>query len=105
MARTPTIERLAARLRDASARADWDLLERAVRELGPQVEELAARGAWSASERTALAGLRAAHDAAAQSCAEAAAGVREQLGDLHDNQEGRMAYALAGELEPGSTTQ
>ncbi|WP_313172348.1 hypothetical protein [Massilia oculi] len=105
MDRTPTIERLAARLRDASARADWDLLERAVRELGPQLEALAARGGWSARERAALAGLRAAHDGAAQASAEAAAGLQELMDDLHDNQEGRMAYALAGELEPGSITQ
>ncbi|MDY0974729.1 hypothetical protein SOM61_07125 [Massilia sp. CFBP9012] len=105
MDRTPVIERLAARLRDASARADWDLLGLAVRELGPQVQALAERGAWSARERAALAGLRAAHDGAAQASAEAAAGLQELLGDLHDNKEGRMAYALAGELEPGSITQ
>ena len=105
MDRTPAIERLAARLRDAGARADWDLLELAVRELVPQLQALAARGGWSARERAALASLRAAHDGAAQASAEAAAGLQELLDDLHDNQEGRMAYALAGELEPGSITQ
>ena len=35
MDRSAAIERLATQLRDASAGADWDLLERAVRELGP----------------------------------------------------------------------
>ena len=105
MDRTPAIERLAARLRDAGTRGDWDLLERAARELVPQLEALAAHGGWSARERAALAGLRAAHDGAAQASAQAAAGLQELLDDLHDNQEGRMAYALAGELEPGSTTQ
>jgi hypothetical protein len=103
MDRTAAIERLTVRLRDASARADWDLLGRAVRELGPQVQALAARGAWSAAERAALAGLRAAHDGAARASAETAAQLEAQLDELNDNKEGWMAYALAGELETGST--
>jgi flavin reductase (DIM6/NTAB) family NADH-FMN oxidoreductase RutF len=103
MDRTAAIERLTVRLRDASARADWNLLERAVRELGPQVQALVERGAWSARERVALAGLRAAHDGAARAIAEAAAQLEAQLDELNDNKEGWMAYALAGELETGST--
>jgi len=103
MDRTAAIERLAQRLRDAGARADWDLLERAARELAPQVQALAERGAWSARERAALAGLRAAHDGAAQAGAAAAAQLGTQLGEMRDNKEGWMAYALAGELETGST--
>ena len=103
MDRTAAIERLAQRLRDASARADWDLLGRAVRELGPQVQALAGRGAWSERERAALALLRAAHAGAASAGAEAAARLEAQLDELNDNKEGWMAYALAGELETGST--
>lgn len=105
MDRTAAIARLAARLRDASARADWDLLERAVRELGPQVQALAGRGIWSEPERTALADLRAAHDGAASASAEAAMQLEAQLAGMRDNKEGWMAYALAGELESGSTPQ
>lgn len=103
MDRTAAIERLTVRLRDASARADWNLLECAVRELGPQVQALAERGAWSPPERAALAGLRAAHDGAARASAEAAAQLEAQLDELNDNKEGWMAYALAGELETGSS--
>ena len=101
MDRTAVIERLAERLRDASARADWDLLGRAVRELGPQVQALAERGGWSERERTALAGMRTAHDDAVRASAEAAAHLEAQMGEMHDNKEGWMAYALAGELESG----
>jgi len=103
MDRSSAIERLATQLRDASARADWNLLERAVIELGPQLQALAGRGAWSARERAALAGLRAAHDGAASTIAEAASLLQAQLGEMRDNKEGWMAYALAGELETGST--
>lgn len=105
MDRSVAIERLAARLRDAVAHADWDLLERAVRELGPQVRTLAERGAWGARERAALAGLRAAHDGAASAAASASAQLEAQMGEMRDNKEGWMAYALAGELESGSTTR
>jgi len=104
MDRSAAIERLTARLRDASARADWDLLDVAVRELGPQVQALAARGSWSGRERAALVRLRAAHDEAARASAEAASLLQMQLGEMRDNKEGWMAYALAGELEAGSTT-
>jgi len=103
MDRSAAIERLASRLRDAGARADWILLERAVIELGPQLQALAGRGGWNARERAALAGLRAAHDGAASASAEAAAQLQVQLADMRDNKEGWMAYALAGELESGST--
>ena len=104
MDRSAAIERLATRLRDASARADWDLLERAVRELGPQLQALAElrHGGWSERERAALARLRAAHDGAARAGAEATSLLRAQLGEMRDNKEGWMAYALAGELEAGS---
>lgn len=103
MDRSAAIERLAARLADAGARADWELLERAARELVPQLQALAAHGAWSAGERAALARLRAAHDGAAGAGAAAAALIEAQLGGMRDNKEGWMAYALAGELDNGGT--
>lgn len=101
MDRSAAIGRLEARLRDAGGRADWDLLERAVGELGPRLRQLAAQGPWSAAERAALERLRAAHDGAGAACARAADALRARLADMRDNKEGWMAYALAGELEPG----
>ena len=103
MDRSTGLAQLTARLQDASTRRDWDLLERAVRELGPQVQALAARGPWSARERAAIAKLRAAHDGAARESKDAAAGLAARLADMRDNKEGWMAYALAGEPEPGDT--
>ena len=103
MDRSTALSQLTARLQDASTRRDWDLLERAVRELGPQVQALAAHGPWSAGERAALAQLRAAHDGAARESSEAAVGLAARLADMRDNKEGWMAYALAGEPEPGDT--
>jgi hypothetical protein len=103
MDRSTGLAQLTARLQDASTRRDWDLLERAVRELGPQVQALAARGPWSADERVALAQLRTAHDGAVRESSEAAAGLAARLADMRDNKEGWMAYALAGEPEPGDT--
>lgn len=91
------IEKLGARMLDAASRGDWDLLERAVRELGPQLQALADQGGWSVPERGALARLRAAHDAAASACREAASGLRARLDDMRDHKEGWMAYALAGD--------
>lgn len=101
MDRTRLIEKLGARLLDAASRSDWDLLERAVRELGPQLQVLADQGAWSVPERGALARLRAAHDAAASACHQAAGDLQTRLDDMRDHKEGWMAYALAGENDDG----
>lgn len=101
MDRTRILELMAARLNSASFGAKWDLLERAVVELGPQVQALAAQGPWTALERAALVRLRAAHDSAAHAAADAAAGMQARLDEMRNNKEGWMAYALAGELEPG----
>jgi len=103
MDRTRTIELMAARLNGASQGAKWDLLERAVLELGPSIQELAMQGPWNAPERAALVRLRAAHDSAALATADAAGALQARLDDMRDNKEGWMAYALAGELEPGNT--
>ena len=101
MDRARIIERLGARLLAAAGRGDWRLLERAVCELGPQLRLLAEQGPWSAPERGALARLRAAHDAAAGACREAAGDLQARLDDLRDNKEGWMAYALAGGQDNG----
>ncbi|MEW7850118.1 hypothetical protein AB2N08_15595 [Massilia aurea] len=101
MDRIRAIERLTARLHGASVAADWDALGRAAGELAPGLTALAARGAWTAPERTALARLRAAHDGAAQACARAIGDVRTRLDEMSNNKEGWMAYALTGEPEPG----
>jgi len=103
MDRTRSIEQLSARLVDATGRADWDVLGRAVRELGPRLQALAAHGAWNAQERGALARLRAAHDGAAAACRDAAGGLQARIDDMRDNKEGWMAYALAGDFDSGDT--
>ncbi|CAN7536857.1 hypothetical protein [Massilia sp. LjRoot122] len=103
MDRTPVIDRLAGVLQDAGARADWELLGRAVRELGSQLQALAAAGPWSAGERAALERLRGAHAGAAGAVATASVQLQARMDDMAANKEGWMAYALAGEPDFGNT--
>jgi hypothetical protein len=105
MDRTRAIERLAGVLQDATARADWELLGRAVRELGPQLQALAAGAPWSASERAALARLRSVHEGAAAAVAAASAQLQARMDDMAANKEGWMAYALAGEPDDTGMTE
>lgn len=103
MDRTRAIDRLAKVLTDAGAAADWALLGAAVRELGPQLQALGARGPWSAPERGALARLRAAHEGAAHAVATASGQLQAKMDEMTANKEGWMAYALADEHDTGST--
>ncbi len=102
MDRTRAIDSLAKALLDTGARADWDGLARAVRELGPQLQVLAATAPWSGAERAALGRLRSAHDGAAGQVAAAAGQLQARLDDMRVNKEGWMAYALAGEPDSGN---
>ena len=104
MDRSRAIDRLAKLLADAGASADWELLARATRELGPQLQALAAGKPWSDAERAALARLRGAHDGAASQVATAAGELQARLDDMRVNKEGWMAYALAGEPDSDNTT-
>jgi len=103
MDRSGAIDRLAGVLLEAGARADWELLGRAVRELGPRLQRLAAGQPWSAPERAALQRLRGAHDGAALQVGAASAGLQAQLEHMRSNKDGWMAYALAGEPKNGNT--
>lgn len=103
MDRTSAIDGLARALGDAGASADWELLGRAVRELGPRLQALAADRPWNATERAALERLRGAHAGAAEAVAVASAQLQAKMSDMIANKEGWMAYALAGEPEPGMT--
>ena len=103
MDRTRAIDRLAGVLLDAGTRSDWELLDRAVRELGPRLQALAAGAPWNAGEREALGRLRRAHDGAAGAVAAASAQLQARMGDMVANKEGWMAYALAGESDTGNT--
>ncbi|QOY95579.1 hypothetical protein IM543_06910 [Massilia sp. UMI-21] len=103
MDRTRAIDGLARVLVDAGAGADWDLLGRAVRELGPRLQALAAGTPWNAGERAALARLRLAHAGAAEAASAASAQLQAKMSDMIANKEGWLAYALAGEPEPGMT--
>lgn len=103
MDRTHAIDGLARVLLDAGARADWEVLGRAVRELAPGLQALAGDHPWTAAERAALARLRSAHEAAAQAADAASALLRARMDDMVANKEGWMAYALAGDNETGIT--
>ena len=103
MDRTRAIDGLARVLLDAGARADWELLGRAVRELGPQLQALAAGKPWSSPELAALERLRGAHAAAAEAVAAASAELQAKMSDMLANKEGWMAYALAGEPDTGNS--
>jgi len=105
MDRSLVIGRLGAQLDAATGGADWDGLERAVRDLARQLQALAVKGPWSAAERAALQRLRAAHERAAQAGAAAAAGLQTRMDEMRDNKEGWIAYALAGATEPGENVQ
>ncbi len=103
MDRTRAIDRLTQVVQDAGTQGDWELLGRAVRELGPQLQALAAGTPWSAGERAALERLRGVHAGAAEIVAAASAQLQARMDDMAANKEGWMAYALAGETEPGNT--
>jgi hypothetical protein len=103
MDRTRAIDGLGRVLLDAGARADWELLGRAVGELAPRLQVLAGGRPWSDAERAALARLRDAHATAAQAVAAASAQMKLRMDDMLANKEGWMAYALAGELDTGNT--
>jgi len=105
MDRSLVIGRLGAQLDAAASGADWDGLDLAVRDLARQLRALAVKGPWSAAERAALRRLRAAHDRAAQTGAAAAADLQTRMDEMRDNKEGWIAYALAGETEPGENVQ
>ena len=103
MDRTGAIDRLASMLLDAGAREDWELLGRAVRELAPRLQRLAAGQPWSAPERAALTRLRGAHEGLAVQVGDASGRLQAQLEHMRSNKEGWMAYALTGEPETGNT--
>ena len=99
MPRRAAIAALAATLDAASAARDWTALHGAVIALGPQLNALAARGAWSAAELRALKALRAVHDKAALDCAAEQELLESQLNDLNTNQAGFIAYALGNDTD------
>ncbi|MEM8511207.1 hypothetical protein RCH14_000498 [Massilia sp. MP_M2] len=105
MDRSLVIGRLGAQLDVAASGADWDALDRAVRDLARQLQALAVKGPWSAPERAALGRLRTSHERAAQAGAAAAAGLQARMDEMRDNKEGWMAYALTNETEPGEIVQ
>jgi hypothetical protein len=103
MDRTRAIDGLGRVLLDAGARADWELLGRAVRELGPRLEALAAGRPWTAAERAALARLRGAHATADEAVAAASSQLQLRMNDILANKEGWMAYALADDNDTRNT--
>lgn len=96
---------LGAALQAAAAHADWDTLGEQARALVPALQALAARGPWSASERAALAQLRAQHDQAAAAAAAATVALGERLETMRANQEGWLAYAMHSTTESGASQE
>jgi len=96
MARTGQIDALGARLQQSGDQPDWARLEPLLRELGPQLQALAAHGPWTASERAALTRLRGAHERIGQACARSMGQVQARIDDMGSNRQGWIAYALAG---------
>lgn len=98
MDRQYTIDALGADLAAAAASGDWSRLEALERTLASRLPALAARGPWSASERDALARLRAQHDAAEAACGGAALALAARLDEMRTNKEGWIAYALESKV-------
>jgi hypothetical protein len=94
MDRQRTLQRFAQQISTASQAEDWDGLSRSYTLMQAALPELAALGPLQPQERSALAALREQHAEAERRRGHAAASVAGQLQDLHDNQEGRTAYAL-----------
>jgi hypothetical protein len=103
MDRTAAIDGLGRVLLDAGARADWELLGRAVGELAPRLQALAGGRPWTDAERAALGRLRGAHAAAEQAVAAASAQLQLRMDDMRTNKDGWMAYALADDNDTGNT--
>jgi hypothetical protein len=95
--------RMGEALRGAAAAADWALLGEHVDALAPQLRALAARGAWNAGERQAVARLRAAHDTAFEAAAAASGELAARLEQLRSNKDGWIAYAMDSETESATS--
>jgi hypothetical protein len=102
-ARLAQLAQLGDALQATAARADWDRLGEQARALIPQLRALAARGPWTASERTALERVRVQHDAAAVDAAAAARALALRLEEMSANKDGWIAYAMHSDTEPGAS--
>lgn len=101
--RSQQLQRMGDALRAAARDADWAALGKLVAALGPRLRALAAPGPWSAAERQAIVGLRAAHDAAAEAAGAASNALAAKLDQLGGNKDGWLAYAAHGDIESGSS--
>ncbi|MFC5509933.1 hypothetical protein ACFPOU_02185 [Massilia jejuensis] len=99
MPRLAPIGALATAFTEAGAARDWERLGALARALAPQLATLGEGGAWSRAELAALAQLRAAHDGAADACAEALDALGARLADMRNNKDGWIAYALSSDTE------
>lgn len=100
MDRRQAILQWTEQLERAGAQADWDALGALSAVLAKHVPTLAALGPWTDPERAALLQLRSAHAQACQICTNEKERLGCYLGDLQENREGRLAYALIGETDP-----
>lgn len=99
MDRSAAINTLRDNLASAAGARDWDALGAAVSALAPQLQALAAHGAWSGAEMRALARLRTSHDLAATVCQQQQQQLLDKMTELQNNKAGWSAYALDHESE------
>lgn len=99
MDRLGHIGQICARLQGALETQNWELLDTCVRELAPQLGKLTAAGPWNNAERSALLQLREVHGRVASACASQMVHLQSKMDDMHQNQEGWMAYAMTEEQE------
>lgn len=100
MPRRAALLALASELSAAGAAGDWPALAAANAALKPALATLAAQGAWSGQERSALVALRAAHQQASLACAQEKERLGSKLDEMRANKEGWMAYALYSDIDP-----
>lgn len=85
---------MARALRAAADEENWTRLAAAERQLRRQLPAMVAQKPWSQAERETLLALRQVHAAALQRCTEAKERLGQHLGEMQENKEGMLAYAL-----------
>ncbi len=98
MDRSSQISQYTLQLKRSSADGDW----RALRKLDAEIATLLQRflrTTLSESERRALGELRRAHHEAFVRCQQSATALEARLSEMRTNRDGRIAYAIASELQ------
>jgi hypothetical protein len=98
MLRQQQLVRLAQQVAAACDAADWKALAALNTLMATTLPAMAAQGAWTPAERTALAALRGRHQAAVQAVGTASSELGQHLQQMNSHKEGWLAYALDNDL-------